>query len=129
MGSLALLGFDNQHVDFGNFCAGDEKGDCTKSVQMTVFTALLMGAIPVSLFAWIGSRVRTGTNEMQDSERWLLFLLGVITLLMGGMLTSILASDNRALHLSSSSCHAYGALLRRFYCTFFQGREPGLTII
>ena len=63
---------------------------------MTVFTALLMGAIPVSLFAWIGSRVRTGMNEKQDSERWLLFLLSVITLLMGGTLTSILASDNRA---------------------------------
>jgi len=62
---------------------------------MTVFIALLMGVIPVSLFAWIGSLVRTGTNEKQDSERWLLFLLSVITLLMGGMLVSILASDNR----------------------------------
>jgi hypothetical protein len=67
---------------------------------MNAFTALLMGVIPVILFAWIGSRVRSGTDKSQEAERWLLFLLSVITVLLFGMIISILSFNNR---ISASS--------------------------
>lgn len=60
---------------------------------MNVFTALLMGVIPLTLFAWIGTHVRSGMDKKQDAERWLLFLLGAITVLLAGMLVSILSSS------------------------------------
>jgi hypothetical protein len=62
---------------------------------MNAFTALLMGALPVVLFAWIGSRMRTGKDEGKDAERWLFFLLSVITVLLTGMIISILSFNNR----------------------------------
>jgi MFS family permease len=62
---------------------------------MNVFSALLTATIPVILLAWIGSRVRSGTDEKQDRERWLFFLLGAITLLLTGMIASILSFNNR----------------------------------
>ena len=60
---------------------------------MNAFTAILMGGIPLTLFAWAGSRVRSRIDKKQDAERWLLFLLGVITVLLAGMLISILSSN------------------------------------
>jgi hypothetical protein len=62
---------------------------------MNAFTALLMGALPVVLFAWIGSRIHTGKDAGKDAERWLLFLLSVITVLLTGMIISILSFNNR----------------------------------
>ncbi|MGD8402665.1 MAG: hypothetical protein PVJ21_03325 [Anaerolineales bacterium] len=60
---------------------------------MNAFTALLMGVLPLTLFAWMGAKVRTETDEKQATERWLLFLLGLVTLLLAGMLVLILSSN------------------------------------
>ena len=60
---------------------------------MNAFTAMLMGVIPLTLFAWMGSLVRSGIDKKQDAERWLLFLSGLVTLLLAGMLISILSSN------------------------------------
>ncbi len=62
---------------------------------MNAFTAMLMGVIPLTLFAWTGSHIRGGIDKKQDAERWLLFLLGLVTLLLAGMLIPILFSANQ----------------------------------
>lgn len=62
---------------------------------MNAFTAMLMGVIPLTLFAWMGSHIRGGIDKKQDAERWLLFLLSIVTLLLAGTLISILSSANQ----------------------------------
>lgn len=60
---------------------------------MNAFTALLMGIIPLTLFVWIGSRIPSGTDGKGTAERWLLFLLGLITTLLGATLIATFFSD------------------------------------
>jgi len=60
---------------------------------MNAFTAMLMGFIPLTLFVWTGSRIRSRTDENESAERWLLFLLSLITALLGATLTATLFSD------------------------------------
>jgi MFS family permease len=56
---------------------------------------LLMGVAPVILFAWVGSEIRNGADARQAAERWLLFLLGIIALLLAWITISILSFDQR----------------------------------
>ena len=49
---------------------------------MTTIYALLLGILPAILLVWVGSHVRASAEDEKGVQRWLLFLLGVLTLLL-----------------------------------------------
>jgi len=49
---------------------------------MTLIDALLLGILPAILLVWVGGHVRAWAGDEKGVQRWLLFLLGVLTLLL-----------------------------------------------
>ena len=49
---------------------------------MPMIHALLLGILPAILLVWVGSHIRSSAEDEKGVQRWLLFLLGVLTLLL-----------------------------------------------
>jgi MFS family permease len=62
---------------------------------MNAITALLMGVAPIILFAWVGSHIQSGMDKRRDAECWLLYLLGIITLLLAWTVVAVIYSKKQ----------------------------------
>ena len=49
---------------------------------MSMILALLLGILPAIMLVWAGSRIRASAEDEKGVQRWLRFLLGVLTLLL-----------------------------------------------
>jgi hypothetical protein len=69
---------------------------------MTMVNALLFGILPAILLLWIGSYVRASVEDEKGVQRWLLFLLGVPTLLLITQVIAISMSNRASFFVSLS---------------------------
>lgn len=65
---------------------------------MTMIHDVLLGILPAILLVWVGSHIRASAEDEKGVQRWLLFLLGVLTLLLTIHVIAISIS-NRASYL------------------------------
>jgi MFS family permease len=86
---------------------------------MTMFHALFMGVLPALLLVWIGTRVRPATNGKQGAVRWLLFLLGMLTLLLVALVIAMLLDGHTFsflfIFLLPTMCGAIAALFLHLF--------------
>ncbi len=55
--------------------------------------ALFLGVLPAILLVWVGSHIRASVEDEKAGQRWLLFLLCVLTLLLFTQVIAISISN------------------------------------